>query len=72
VFVGNINAPCQIVIAGSNVGMDRPLEEARRELECPSYYKCQPADILSYRLLSSVALSAVALLFSVAYKEQVW
>jgi malonate decarboxylase epsilon subunit len=31
VFVGNINAPRQIVIAGSNVGMDRVLEEARRQ-----------------------------------------
>src|ERR1700689_1410979 len=31
VFVGNINAPRQIVIAGSNVGMDQVLEEARRQ-----------------------------------------
>jgi malonate decarboxylase epsilon subunit len=31
VFVGNINAPRQIVIAGSNEGMDRALEEARRQ-----------------------------------------
>ena len=31
VFVGNINAPRQIVIAGSNVAMDRVLEEARRQ-----------------------------------------
>jgi malonate decarboxylase epsilon subunit len=31
VFVGNINAPRQIVIAGSNVAMDRVLDEARRE-----------------------------------------
>jgi malonate decarboxylase epsilon subunit len=30
VFVGNINAPRQIVIAGSNVGMDRVLDQARR------------------------------------------
>jgi malonate decarboxylase epsilon subunit len=29
VFVGNINAPRQIVIAGSNVAMDQVLEEAR-------------------------------------------
>ena len=31
VFVGNINAPRQIVIAGSSVGMDRVLDEARRQ-----------------------------------------
>jgi malonate decarboxylase epsilon subunit len=31
VFVGNINAPRQIVIAGSNSAMDRVLEEARRQ-----------------------------------------
>jgi malonate decarboxylase epsilon subunit len=31
VFVGNINAPRQIVIAGSYQGMDRVLEEARRQ-----------------------------------------
>jgi malonate decarboxylase epsilon subunit len=30
VFVGNINAPRQIVIAGSNEGMERVLEQARR------------------------------------------
>ena len=31
VFVGNINAPRQIVIAGSYVGMDRALDEARHQ-----------------------------------------
>jgi malonate decarboxylase epsilon subunit len=31
VFVGNINAPRQIVIAGSNAAMDRVLDEARRQ-----------------------------------------
>jgi malonate decarboxylase epsilon subunit len=31
VFVGNINAPRQIVIAGSNLAMDRVLEEASRQ-----------------------------------------
>jgi malonate decarboxylase epsilon subunit len=31
VFVGNINAPRQIVIAGANVAMERVLEEARRQ-----------------------------------------
>jgi malonate decarboxylase epsilon subunit len=30
VFVGNINAPRQIVIAGSNEGMERVLQQARR------------------------------------------
>jgi malonate decarboxylase epsilon subunit len=31
VFVGNINAPRQIVIAGSNEGMERVLEKARKQ-----------------------------------------
>ena len=31
VFVGNINAPRQIVIAGANVAMDKVLEEALRQ-----------------------------------------
>jgi malonate decarboxylase epsilon subunit len=31
IFVGNINAPRQIVIVGSNLGMDRVLDEARRQ-----------------------------------------
>jgi malonate decarboxylase epsilon subunit len=31
VFVGNINAPRQIVIAGSNSAMDRVMDEARRQ-----------------------------------------
>jgi malonate decarboxylase epsilon subunit len=31
VFVGNINAPRQIVIAGANAAMDRVLDEARRQ-----------------------------------------
>ncbi len=31
IFVGNINAPRQIVIAGSNVAMDQALDEARRQ-----------------------------------------
>jgi len=31
VFVGNINAPRQIVIAGRNAGMDRALDQARRQ-----------------------------------------
>lgn len=31
VFVGNINAPRQIVVAGANAGVDRVLDEARRQ-----------------------------------------
>jgi malonate decarboxylase epsilon subunit len=31
VFVGNVNAPTQIVIAGSNAGMDRVLQKARMQ-----------------------------------------
>jgi malonate decarboxylase epsilon subunit len=31
VFLGNINAPLQTVIAGSDVGMERALEQARRQ-----------------------------------------
>jgi malonate decarboxylase epsilon subunit len=31
VFVGNVNAPRQIVIAGSNVGMERVLQQARTQ-----------------------------------------
>jgi malonate decarboxylase epsilon subunit len=31
VFVGNINAPRQIVISGSHIGMEKVLEEARRQ-----------------------------------------
>jgi malonate decarboxylase epsilon subunit len=31
IFVGNINAPRQIVIVGSNLGMDRVLDEARHQ-----------------------------------------
>jgi malonate decarboxylase epsilon subunit len=31
VFVGNVNAPRQIVIAGSNVAMDQVMDEARRQ-----------------------------------------
>src|SRR6204780_1584627 len=67
VFVGNINAPRQIVIAGSNEGMDRALEEARRQgaskavrLHVPVPSHCpllQPvADLLGKRM-SSVNLT---------------
>ena len=61
VFVANINAPRQIVIAGSHVGMDRALDEARRQgarkairLNVSSPMHCcllQPvADILARRI----------------------
>src|SRR6202789_1736831 len=67
VFVGNINAPRQIVIAGSNEGMDRALEEARRQgaskavrlhVSVPSHCPLlQPvADLLAKRI-SSLNLS---------------
>jgi malonate decarboxylase epsilon subunit len=68
VFVGNINAPHQIVIAGSNEGMDRALEEARRQgaskavrlhVSVPSHCPLlQPvADLLGKRM-SSMNLTA--------------
>jgi len=67
VFVGNINAPRQIVIAGSNVAMDQVLEEARRQgankavrlhVSVPSHCPLlQPvADLLGTRM-SSVKLT---------------
>jgi malonate decarboxylase epsilon subunit len=67
VFVGNINAPRQIVIAGSNVAMDQVLEEARRQgankavrlhVSVPSHCPLlQPvADLLGKRM-SSVKLT---------------
>jgi malonate decarboxylase epsilon subunit len=63
VFVGNINAPRQIVIAGSNVAMDQVLEEARRQgarkgvrlnVSVPSHcLLLQPvADVLGKRMAS--------------------
>jgi malonate decarboxylase epsilon subunit len=68
VFVGNINAPRQIVIAGSNEGMDRALEEAQRQgaskavrlhVSVPSHCPLlQPvADLLGKRM-SSVNLTS--------------
>ncbi|HWC19429.1 MAG TPA: malonate decarboxylase subunit epsilon [Terriglobales bacterium] len=67
VFVGNINAPRQIVIAGSNLAMDQVLEEARRQgaskavrlhVSVPSHCPLlQPvADLLGQRM-SSVNLT---------------
>ena len=67
VFVANINAPRQIVIAGSNAAMDRVLEEARRQgaskavrlhVSVPSHCPLlQPvADLLAGRI-STVSLA---------------
>ena len=67
VFVGNINAPRQIVIAGSNLAMDQALEEAYRQgaskavrlnVSVPSHCPLlQPvADLLGKRM-SSVNLT---------------
>jgi malonate decarboxylase epsilon subunit len=68
VFVGNINAPRQIVIAGADVAMDRVLDEARSQgatkavrlhVSVPSHCPLlQPvADLLAQRI-SSLNLSA--------------
>ncbi len=68
VFVGNINAPRQIVIAGADAAMDRVLDEARRQgagkavrlhVSVPSHCPLlQPvADLLTQRI-SSLTLSA--------------
>jgi malonate decarboxylase epsilon subunit len=68
VFVGNINAPRQIVIAGADVAMDRVLDEARSQgatkavllhVSVPSHCPLlQPvADLLAKRI-SSLNLSA--------------
>jgi malonate decarboxylase epsilon subunit len=67
VFVGNINAPRQIVIAGTNVAMDRVLEEARRQgaskavrlhVSVPSHCPLlQPVADLLARRISAMSLS---------------
>jgi malonate decarboxylase epsilon subunit len=73
VFVGNINAPRQIVIAGSNVGMDRVLDDARRQgaskavrlhVSVPSHCPLlQPvADLLEKRM-SSVKLTTPHMIY---------
>jgi malonate decarboxylase epsilon subunit len=73
VFVGNINAPRQIVIAGSNVGMDRVLDDARRQgaskavrlhVSAPSHCPLlQPvADLLEKRM-SSVKLTTPHMIY---------
>ena len=66
VFIGNINAPRQIVIAGADVAMDRVLDEARRRgarkavrlhVSVPSHCPLlQPVAELLERRISSVAL----------------
>jgi malonate decarboxylase epsilon subunit len=73
VFVGNINAPRQIVIAGANAAMDRVLDEARGQgaskavrlhVSVPSHCALlQPvADLLAKRM-SSVTLRAPQLTY---------
>jgi malonate decarboxylase epsilon subunit len=67
VFVGNINAPRQIVIAGANVAMERVLEEARRQgatkavrlhVSVPSHCPLlQPVADLLARRISAMSLS---------------
>jgi malonate decarboxylase epsilon subunit len=67
VFVGNINAPRQIVIAGANVAMERVLEEARRQgatkavrlhISVPSHCPLlQPVADLLARRISAMSLS---------------
>jgi malonate decarboxylase epsilon subunit len=67
VFVGNINAPRQIVIAGANVAMDRVLEEALRQgaskavrlhVSVPSHCPLlQPVADLLARRISAMSLS---------------
>jgi malonate decarboxylase epsilon subunit len=73
VFVGNINAPRQIVIAGSNVAMDQVLDEARREgaskavrlhVSVPSHcHLLQPVADLLERRMSSMHLKAPKLIY---------
>jgi malonate decarboxylase epsilon subunit len=73
VFVGNINAPRQIVIAGSNVGMGRVLDDARCQgaskavrlhVSVPSHCPLlQPvADLLEKRM-SSVTLTTPHMIY---------
>jgi malonate decarboxylase epsilon subunit len=66
VFVGNINAPRQIVIAGSNLAMDRVLEEALRQgaskavrlhVSVPSHCPLlQPVAQILQRQISTISL----------------
>src|SRR6202453_1562197 len=73
VFVGNINAPRQIVIAGSNVAMDQGLDEARRQgaskavrlhVSVPSHCPLlQPVADLLERRISSMYLRKPQLVY---------
>jgi len=73
VFVGNINAPRQIVIAGSNAGMDRVLDEARRQgaskavrlhVSVPSHCPLlQPVADLLGRQISGMTLGTPQLIY---------
>jgi malonate decarboxylase epsilon subunit len=73
VFVGNINAPRQIVIAGSNPAMDQVLEEARRHgaskavrlhVSVPSHCPLlQPVADLLERRMSSMHLETPQLIY---------
>jgi malonate decarboxylase epsilon subunit len=73
VFVGNINAPRQIVIAGSNAAMDRVLDQARRQgaskavrlhVSVPSHCPLlQPVADLLGRRISSMNLKPPKVLY---------
>jgi malonate decarboxylase epsilon subunit len=73
VLVGNINAPRQIVIAGSNVAMDQVLDEARRQgaskavrldVSVPSHCPLlQPVADLLERRISSMHLKTPQLTY---------
>jgi malonate decarboxylase epsilon subunit len=73
VFVGNINAPRQIVIAGANVAMDQVLDEARRQgaskavrlhVSVPSHCPLlQPVADLLERRMSSMHLETPRLTY---------
>jgi malonate decarboxylase epsilon subunit len=73
VFVGNINAPRQIVIAGSNVAMDQVLDETRRQgaskavrlhVSVPSHCPLlQPVADLLERRISSMHLKTPQLTY---------
>jgi malonate decarboxylase epsilon subunit len=73
VFVGNVNAPRQIVITGSNAGMDRVLDEALRQgareavrlhVSVPSHCPLlQPVADLLERRMSSMHLKTPQLTY---------
>jgi malonate decarboxylase epsilon subunit len=66
VFVSSINAPRQVVIAGSNVGMDKVLEEARLEgaseavhLRVPVLSHCPLLQPLADRLSKRISVATL-------------